>query len=105
MQELLSHGLTTIHLIANPTKFQFLIVGDRSNSVIKMLVDNKTIQNSDTVYLLGITLDSNLNLLPHVTNMCKSVNQRTDALNRIRGNISQEKATRLGNSFILSIFN
>ena len=92
-------------LIANPTKFQFLIVGDRSNSVIKMLVDNKTIQNSDTVYLLGITLDSNLNLLPHVTNMCKSVNQRTNALNRIRGNISQEKATRLGNSFILSIFN
>ena len=70
-----------------------------------MLVDNKTIQNSDTVYLLGITLDSNLNLLPHVTNMCKSVNQRTNALNRIRGNISQEKATRLANSFILSIFN
>ena len=92
-------------MIANPTKFQFMIIGDRSNSVIEILVDGQTIQNSDTVKLLGVTFDSHLTFLPHATKMCKSVNQRTNALNRIRDNLSQEKASQLGNSFILSIFN
>ena len=69
------------------------------------LVDGQTIQNSDTFKLLGVTFDSHLTFLPHATKMCKSVNQRTNALNRIRNNLSQEKASQLGNSFILSIFN
>ena len=75
-------------MIANPTKFQFMIIGDRSNSIIEILVDNQTIQNSNTVKLLGVTIDSHLTFLPHATNMFKTVNQRTKALNRIRDNLS-----------------
>ena len=92
-------------MLANPAKFQFLIVGDRSQSNINILVDGITIQNSKTVKLLGVTIDSQLNFLPQAELMSQTVNRRTNALNRIRDGLNTEKANRLGNSFILSIFN
>ena len=41
-------------MIANPSKLQFRIIGDRINSVIEIIDDSITIQNSDVVKLLGI---------------------------------------------------
>ena len=87
-------------MLANPAKFQFLIVGDRSQSNINILVDGITIQNSKTVKLLGVTIDSQLNFLPQAELMSQTVNRRTNALNRIRDGLNTEKANRLGNSFI-----
>ena len=73
-------------MIANPQKFQFLVIGDKSKSEVSITINGQVIRNTETVKLLGITLDSKLSFLPHVKNICRTANQRTKALIRIRQN-------------------
>ena len=61
--------------------------------------------STETVKLLGVTLDSKLCFLPHIKDLCRRANQKIKALLRIRSNLSQVKAEALSNSFILSAFN
>ena len=53
------------YLIMNPNKSQLLITKHDNNVFIK--VDNEMIENSNTVKLLGITIDNQLNFTEHVT--------------------------------------
>ena len=49
-----------------------------------MSSDGKTIKSSDTVKLLGITLDKNINFKRHIQNICRKANNKSKALLRIR---------------------
>ena len=49
-----------------------------------MSFDRKTITSSDTVQLLGITLDTNYNFKLHIQNICHKANNKAKALFRIR---------------------
>ena len=49
-----------------------------------MSFDGKTIKSSDTVELLGITLDKNINFKRHIQNICHKANNKTKALLCIR---------------------
>ena len=64
----------------------------------------KTIKSSDTVELLGITLDKNINFKRHTLNICHKANNKTKALFRIRKFLNLEQAQVLAGAYISSNF-
>ena len=70
---------------ATPKKFQFMMLSQKSYQPQKLSVNAFTINESDEVELLGLTIDKELR--------------------RIRKYLSLEKAKMLGNAFIDSQFN
>ena len=64
----------------------------------------KTIKSSDTVELLGITLNKNINFKQHRQNICRKANNKTNALLRIRKFLNLEQTQVLAEAYISSKF-
>ena len=64
----------------------------------------KTITSSDTVELLGITLEKNINFKQHIQKVCHKANKKTKALFRIRKFLNLEQAQVLAEACISSNF-
>ena len=64
-----------------------------------------TIEESSSVELLGVNIDTNLNFNEHVTNLCKKANQKLHALARISKYLNEDKFKFLMKTFIQSRFN
>ena len=60
---------------------------------------------SETVKLLGVTIDSKLNINGHVKTICQMIKNKVKAFSRIARNLDYQKASLLYNSFILTNFN
>ena len=90
-------------LVANPAKFQMIFFGHSITQ--KISVAGVNITATETVKLLGIEIDNKLNFEHHIRKLCKSVNNKTNALLRIRNYIDVLKARQILNSYILSTFN
>ena len=58
-------------MVANPSKFQPMFLSKYKSIEKKMSFDGKNIKSSDTVELLGITLDKNINFKRHMQNICR----------------------------------
>ena len=85
-------------------KFQFMIL--RKNTInISIVIDNKTIESSKSVKLLGLTIYNKLNFGIHINNICKVASAKIKSLGRIRNRLNLSQAKILYNSFILSQFN
>ncbi len=91
-------------MVANPAKFQVIFLGTGIN-ITGLNINGKFVEATDTVKLLGVTLDNKLNFVPHIKDMCYKARNKTKALLRIRNNLDTSKATLLCNTFILSCFN
>ena len=79
-------------MVANPSKFQLMFLSKYKNIEKNMSFDGKTIKSLDTVELLGITLDKNINFKRHIQNICRKANNKTKALLRIRKFLNLEQA-------------
>ena len=91
-------------MVANPSKFQLMFLSKYKNIEKNMSFDGKTIKSSDTVELLGITLDKNINFKRHIQNICRKANNKTKALLRIRKCLTLEQAQVLAEAYISSNF-
>ena len=69
-----------------------------------MSFNGKSITSSDTVGLLGITIDKNINLKWHIQNICHKANNRTKAFFRMRKFLKLEQAQVLVDTYIWSNF-
>ena len=69
-----------------------------------MSFDGKTIKSSDTVELLGITLDKNIIFKQHIQNICHKANNKTKALLHIRRFLNLEHEQVLAEAYISSNF-
>ena len=69
-----------------------------------MSFNGKTLKSSDTVELLGITQDKNINFKRHIQNICRKANNKTKALLRIRKFLNLEQAQVLAEAYISSNF-
>ena len=91
-------------MMANPGKFQFMILS--KNTINKSIViNNKTIESSKSVKLLGLTIDNKLNFGIHINNICKVASAKIKCLGRIRSRLNLSHAKILDSSFIFSQFN
>ena len=91
-------------MVANPSKFQLMFLSKYKNIEKNMSYDGKTIKSSDTVELLGITLDKNIIFKRHIQNICHKANNKTKALFRIRKFLHPEQAQVLAEAYISSNF-
>ena len=71
-------------MVANPSKFQLTFLSKYRNIEKNTSFDGKTIKSSDTIELLGITLNKNINFKRHIQNICRKANNETKVLLRIR---------------------
>jgi hypothetical protein len=86
---------------ANPAKFQFIIFGKKSENV-ELVVDDTIIPESETVKLLGVTLDQKLDYRTHVRNIIRKAAWQLSALRRISKYIPLEARMTIYRSFVLS---
>ena len=80
-----------------------LIVANRENDSITL--NNEVIDASDTVELLGIKIDKNLNFNEHISDLLVKGNQKLHAMARVSKYINQEKLKIIMKTFIQSQFN
>ena len=92
-------------LKANPGKFQFMILREKSHHKHELKINSIKVEASDHVLLLGITIDKKSTFKQHVENLCPKAQYKLHALKRIRKFLAIEKAKMLGNAFIDSQFN
>ena len=98
------HWLKDNEMVANPSKFQLMFLSKYKNIEKNMSLDGKTIKSSDTVELLGIILDKNINFKRHTQNICRKANNKTKALLGIRKFLNLEQVQVLAQAYISSNF-
>ena len=92
-------------LKANPSKFQFMTLGDKQNTSFVSNINGKKFNNSREIVLLGIVIDNQLKFKKHIENLCKKASVKLHALRRIHKILTLEKARILANAFINCQFN
>ena len=92
-------------LKANPGKFQFMILRDKTCYKHILKINSTCVQSSDDVTLLGVMIDKNLTFKKHIDSLVRKAQYKLHALQRIRKFLTIEKAKILGNAFIDSQFN
>ena len=71
---------------------------------MKLKINSIVINESDTVELLGITIDNKLTFNEHINNLCSNVSYKLYALLGIRKYLTQDQGKLLYNAFINSQF-
>ena len=90
------------YLKLNADKCHLLI--SNHNTDIHIKVGEEVIECSNSVKLLGVTIDNNLNFKDQVSNLCKKASQKLHALARISKFMCEDKLRMLMKAFIESQF-
>ena len=86
---------------ANPGKFQVIATGSRTHSELKSFnVADNAIACEETVKLLGVELDYQLNFNEQVSRICQKVSKQLNVLQRISKFLSEETRLLVFKSFI-----
>ena len=85
-------------------KFQRLFIGLKDDIILCIDINEIVIQMTDSVKLLGVTVDLMLNFNQYVQSICKKTSNKTRAFARIVPNLECEKDV-LYRAFVLSSFN
>ena len=95
------------YMIANPSKFHALLIkkDQTKTSGKKISIQGKTIESEDSVKLLGVQLDYQLNFDPHISELCRKAATQLNVLKRLRSYIGFEERKVLVQSFVYSNFN
>ena len=91
---------------ANPDKFQVLAVGKKTfDKNMKICIQNSTLTCEETVNLLGIEIDYQLNFDIHIISICKKASQQLNILKRLDRYLDRLSKLTIFHTFILSNFN
>ena len=97
--------LTSNRLSVNPSKTEFLIIGNpqqrnkiQSSSIVFC---GNVISPSESARNLGVTFDSNLSLTKHISSICKSAYYQIRQLRQIRSSLDISSAIILANSLVI----
>ena len=99
---LILHWFTNNEMQPNDDKCH-LIVKNQDN--VSITLGNDKIESTDSVDLLGVSIDSNLNFNEHIINLCKLANQKLHASARISKYLNEDKLRIIMKTFIQSQFN
>ena len=92
---------------ANPDKFQAIVLGrnGKGSNIVFDLSENITVKPSDSVKLLGLTIDSNLNFSQHIKELSAKCSRLTNAIARLSWLLSKECKLSILDAFLLSNLN
>ena len=93
--------------IANPDKFQAIIVNKRRENQIthKLKIYNNEIETTKSVKLLGIAIDNQLSFNQHISNLCSKAPMQRNAICRLAKFAGKKEKIAILNSFVYSNFN
>ena len=92
-------------MVANPAKFQFIILGKwNSQKKLCLDIDGRRVVSSAEVKLLGVKIDDKLSFLPHIKDLRKKSIRKINALQRIRNYMTLSQAKLINNAYIISSF-
>ena len=86
-------------LVLNRKKCHFMILGN-GNNFCDFSCDDIIIKNSLSGKILGLPVDNNLDFSDHISSICKTANQKLNALLRVLTNMNSDKCTLFINSLI-----
>ena len=86
----------------NDDKCHLLICNHDQGSVT---LGHEKIEATNSVKLLGVTIDNKLNFTDHVSDLCKKGNQKLHALARISKYVQEDKLKIIMRTFVQSQFN
>ena len=66
--------------------------------------DDVITENSLSKKILGLTIDNNPDFSDHISSVCKTINQKLNALFRLSANMNSDRCTLLINLFVKSPF-
>ena len=81
-----------------------MFLGNKIDTKLYLNVDGKVFPKDEQVKLLGVTIDNNLHFNSHIREICGKVNQKTNALSKLRGYINGKKAKLLLHRIVMSNF-
>ena len=87
----------------NADKCHLLVANQKEMTSVKL--GGKVITNDQSVELLGVKIDKNLNFTEHVTKLCKKGSQKLHALARISKYLSKDQLKLITKSFVTTQFN
>ena len=90
-------------MAVNQDKFQVMFLGSGGEG-LSINIGNFKIQGTNTVKLLGVTLDRKLSFSNHISDICSKADNKIRALLRIRKFLNTRKALQLCDAFIMSHF-
>ena len=95
------------HMIANPGKFKAIIIKKDGTDTTgtKLQINDKSVDSSSEVLLLGLTIDNKLNFSKHISELCRKAASNINALKRFKRYISDSDRKLVGNAYVLSYFN
>ena len=88
---------------ANPSKFQAIFLGCKQDQIC-LQVEGKQIAAVDSVKLLGVNLDKNLNFTTHIQELCKKAARQLNVLRRLSNFLGTKAKLAIFRCFILSHF-
>ena len=96
------------YFVLNLDKCKLLLIHHRNLDLFddfSITVDGITIEPSGEVKILGVTVDSNLNLNSHISKIFKIAGSKLYAISRLRPYLQGEKLILLVKSYVTSQFN
>ena len=91
-------------MVANPEKFQLMLLGLKDDLGFSIDRSGNVDEITDSVILLGITIDSKLNFNLHVQSICKKTSNKVRTFSRIAPNLEYEKSTIVYIIIIIHLF-
>ena len=91
---------------ANPSKFQFMVISPDDDCAQSLVLNENTVLVSEKhVQVLGVIIDSKLNVSLHVSPMCKKAARQLNALAIISHYLDESARRIIYNSFVSRNFN
>ena len=98
-------GLNMKKMVANPKKFKVMFLGLKQHQEFFLEIENKSIDVTRSVELLGINVDDELKFNKHVKTMCQNVSRKISGFSRVAPYIDEKTGKILYHTFIMSNFN
>ena len=92
------------YMDANPDKFQCISLDRFGRPPISISIEGNTIPSSDSIKVLGVTLDSSLKYNKHISNLCSKASIQINAMKRIGKYLNTDCRISMYKSFISSNF-
>ena len=92
------------YMDANPDEFHGISLDRFGRPPISISVEGYTIPSSDSIKVLGVTLDSNLQYDTHISNLCSKASVQINAMKRIGKYLNTDCRIAMYKSFISSNF-
>jgi hypothetical protein len=87
----------------NPDKFKYIVFGKHDN-VESITINNNVILPENSVKILGLTLDKNLQFKEHISTICQKAGNQIHALSRLSNTLNESNKMLLYNSFVECYF-